>query len=96
MPRLRPFLKGRGHRLEFVVGVMKVTNGRKGAVSRRSNIGTCSDGPRDALTPRLRAPPFGWFLDCNLELKFGLPYKNLNPAEYMFAVVLKQKQCIGN
>ena len=35
MPRLCPLLKGQGRRLEFVVGVMKVTNGRKGDAPRR-------------------------------------------------------------
>ena len=47
MPRLRPFLKGRGHRLEFVVGVMKVTNGRKGDAPRRE----CT-APRPRRGPR--------------------------------------------
>ena len=46
MPRLRPFLKGRGHRLEFVVGVMKVTNGRKGDAPRRE---CTAPRPRRAL-----------------------------------------------
>ena len=47
MPRLLPFLKGRGHRLEFVVGVMKVTNGRKGDAPRRE----CT-APRPRRGPR--------------------------------------------
>ena len=34
MPRLCPLLKGQGSRLEFVVGVMKVTNERKSDVPR--------------------------------------------------------------
>ena len=47
MPRLFSFLKGRGHRLEFVVGVMKVTNGRKGDAPRRE----CT-APRPRRGPR--------------------------------------------
>ena len=47
MPRLFPFSKGRGHRLEFVVGVMKVTNGRKGDAPRRE----CT-APRPRRGPR--------------------------------------------
>ena len=67
-------------------GISAVPNGNILDVSGRCP-GSISPVSKRAITQ---------FLDCNLELKFGLPYKNLSTAKYMFAVVLKQKQCIGN